>query len=329
MTRRCAHVRATGARCSRSARDGHETCAAHDPARPAKVSKRSAPIVESVVEHEASPRSPSAPAADNVLDGALVERTRLLAERGAEVWRADWRGLLDRARELGGVDSLIVDAPYSERTHAGHDGGDRYDGSAIDRGDLAYGHRQKTRGINYRPWSDEDVRAFVDAWEPLVRGWFVSITDDRLAQVWRDALDARRYAFAPLPLVEIGSRVRLSGDGPSSWTCHVVVARPKTAEFRRWGTLRGAYVYTGHGDRVVMGGKRLASMVDLVRDYTRPGDLVCDPCCGAGTTGLAAIMEGRRALLGDAMEEHARLAVDRLRAMPGETKAGQLALLAK
>jgi DNA modification methylase len=34
----------------------------------------------------------------------------------------------------------------------------------------------------------------------------------------------------------------------------------------------------------------------IVRDYSRPGDLVCDPCAGGGTTLLAAIMEGRRAI---------------------------------
>jgi len=34
----------------------------------------------------------------------------------------------------------------------------------------------------------------------------------------------------------------------------------------------------------------------IVRDYSRPGDLVCDPCAGAATTLLAAAMEGRRAV---------------------------------
>lgn len=34
----------------------------------------------------------------------------------------------------------------------------------------------------------------------------------------------------------------------------------------------------------------------IIRDYTRPGDLVVDPCAGGGTTLLAAVMEGRRAI---------------------------------
>ena len=96
---------------------------------------------------------------------------------------------------------------------------------------------------------------------------------------------------------------------------------------RKWGTLRGGYVYTGHGDRAVMGGKRTESMRDLVRDYTRPGDLVCDPCGGAMTTGLACILEGRRFLGGDAMREHAELGVNRIRELPAvPDKTGTLSL---
>lgn len=31
----------------------------------------------------------------------------------------------------------------------------------------------------------------------------------------------------------------------------------------------------------------------IVRDYTKPGDLVVDPFCGGGTTALACAIEGR------------------------------------
>jgi DNA modification methylase len=46
------------------------------------------------------------------------------------------------------------------------------------------------------------------------------------------------------------------------------------------------------------------------------------------STALACVLEGRRFLGGDAMREHADISVERLRLMPGETKWGQLALLA-
>lgn len=39
--------------------------------------------------------------------------------------------------------------------------------------------------------------------------------------------------------------------------------------------------------------KPLALFRYLVRTYTNPGDVVLDPCCGSGTTCLAAALEGR------------------------------------
>lgn len=204
-------------------------------------------------------------------------------------------------------DALIVDAPYSSRTHSAYDECARNDGQH----DPAYGHRRVTRAINYPPWTPDDVRECVQTFALRTRGWFVSLTDHTLAECWADELlAADRYVFAPLPLVEIGSRVRLTGDGPSSWTIWLVVARP--AELSDWGTLPGAYIYKGKGDRAVMGGKRLDAMRALVRDYSRPGQLVCDPCAGAGTTLLAAAIEQRNAVGAEMLPEHHALAQARL-----------------
>ena len=143
------------------------------------------------------------------------------------------------------------------------------------------------------------------------RGWFVSLTDHVLSPAWEAALaEAGRYVFAPLPYVAPGSRVRLLGDGPSNWTTWIVVARPRTAEMAKWGTLAGAYVLPP-GMKVnlpVIGGKPIWLGCALVRDYSRPGDLVVDPCCGAGTFGVAALREGRRAILGDIDESRIALA---------------------
>jgi len=37
-----------------------------------------------------------------------------------------------------------------------------------------------------------------------------------------------------------------------------------------------------------------SGMIDLVNHLTRPNDLICDPFVGAGTTGVAALSQGRR-----------------------------------
>lgn len=201
-------------------------------------------------------------------------------------------------------DALIVDAPYSARTHVGHDSGS----ASADRRELGYG-----------AWDAADVDHFVSSWAPRTRGWFVSITDHVLAPVWAAELErAGRYVFSPIAFVAPGSRVRLVGDGPAQWSCFIVVARPSTATFAKWGALPGAYVLPrGANDRAndrvsVTGGKPLWLMQSLVRDYSRPGDLIADPCAGGGTTLLAAAIEGRRAVGAECLDEHYDIACRRL-----------------
>lgn len=52
----------------------------------------------------------------------------------------------------------------------------------------------------------------------------------------------------------------------------------------------------------------------LIRTYTRPGELVLDPCVGSGTTAEAARNTGRRYVVGDAHWKYAQVARDRMAA---------------
>lgn len=202
-------------------------------------------------------------------------------------------------------DALITDPPYGETTHNGHRKG------CFD----AHGTCER-REITYAAWSAEDARSFVKSWSERCRGWMVIFTSHDLVPAYISELNAcGRYVFAPLPWVHIGGRIRLTGDGPSSWTCWLVVARPSTREFQRWGTLPGAYVYDGRMESLaVAGGKPVEVMRAIVRDYSRPGDLVCDPCAGGATTLIAAALEGRRAVgaeMDPATYEKARIRIER------------------
>ena len=204
------------------------------------------------------------------------------------------------------VDALIVDAPYSERTHG------------------AYREMESVgrRSIGYSAWGAEEIHAFVTTWAPRTASWFVALTDHILAPAWSAALEAaERYTFSPLACMEPGARLRLSGDGPAQWSVWAVVARPRTRAAQKWGSLPGGYItppsegWRSGGDSArngVMGCKPLWLMRALIRDYTRPGDLVCDPCAGGGTTLLAALMEGRRAIGAECLPEHFEIAQKRL-----------------
>lgn len=69
----------------------------------------------------------------------------------------------------------------------------------------------------------------------------------------------------------------------------------RSATMSKCGTKPGAYV-GGQGEREHIGGKPLWLMRAIVRDYSEPGDVVCDPTAGGATTLLAAVIEGRTAI---------------------------------
>jgi len=189
----------------------------------------------------------------------------------------------DVLADVGEVDAVITDPPYSERTHSGHDDGGR-DGA----------HR---RPIAYERWDACDMRALVKHWAARAAGWIVVLSDSEQCSLYRRSLEgAGLCGFQPVPCVMPGMTVRLAGDGPSSWSIYANVGRPRTKAMATWGTLPGAYIVPPERAMTVAGGKPLWLMRAIIRDYTRPGDLVCDPCAGGGTTLLAAAIEGRRAI---------------------------------
>lgn len=193
-------------------------------------------------------------------------------------------------------DVLITDPPYSDRTHGNHRS-------------MEEKHR---RPISYDSISMDDLAPLF----PRTMGWACVINShDNFFAIEKIAQEHGRYVFQPIPIVSIGGRVRLAGDGPSSWAVYMFVSRPRTDEFRKWGTLPGAYIERGSAKGApIIGKKKLETMRAIVRDYSREGDLVCDPYAGTGTTLLAAVMEGRRAVGAECDRDTFDFAVRRLRA---------------
>ena len=70
---------------------------------------------------------------------------------------------------------------------------------------------------------------------------------------------------------------------------------------RRW--IHDAYFAEGHGGPESRPDHKWQQAVEPVQHWVRqvsePGEVVFDPCCGSGTTALAAVTEGRRFLGGD------------------------------
>ncbi len=228
-----------------------------------------------------------------------------------EIRAGRWEDVLS---DLGEVDAVICDPPYSKRTHEGHDDGVNLAnraGKGWKREDGGVDAFRARRSISYSHWDRDDVFAFVRSWAPRCRGWFVALSDSDLCSVWREAFEESGLTgFQPLPIVIRGMTVRMSGDGPSSWAIYANVARPKA--LARWGTLPGAY-QGGQGEREHIGGKPIWLMKELIGHYSKPGDLICDPCAGMGTTLLAAVMERRHAIGSEVNEATAANAIARIK----------------
>jgi hypothetical protein len=204
-----------------------------------------------------------------------------------------WQDVLT---DVGEVDAVITDPPYGQRTHAGQ----RHTRKSGDRADWC-----SNRGLGYGHLSPEDVEEVCSFWAPRVRSWFVAMTShDLVPHYERALLAAGLYVFKPLPCVLRGMNVRLAGDGPSSWSVDIVVARPRSN--KGWGTLPGAYVgnpfdpgensATASRRESVVGAKPKWVMRALIGDYTDPGATVADPYSGGGTTLIAAAEMGCEAI---------------------------------
>ena len=193
-----------------------------------------------------------------------------------------WQDVL---ADVGEVDAVITDPPYGARTHKG-----QVDGAAHRRATMA----GKFADLSYQAWGKAEVDQFVDGMLPRCRGWFGALTSHDLILHWQDAFERHgRYAFAPV--VWLDKQPRSTSDGPASWACYLMLCRKRTRGDFLPGYRVGAYL-PGQKDRHHIGGKPRWLMRAIIRDYTKPGDLVCDPCAGGATTLIAAAMEGRRAI---------------------------------
>lgn len=180
-------------------------------------------------------------------------------------------------------DALITDPPFSARVHEGQRTG---------------GSTRRTT-IEYEGIDESKCKHFVASWSPRVRYWFAIFSDHTASHWWESALEAAGwYVFAPVLWIRTNPTPRIAGDGPTSACDYITVARHRARlPAGRNGSRPGYYLTQNDpGSVIVPGGKQLDPMRALVVDYSRPGDLICDPCAGGATTLLAAAIEGRRAV---------------------------------
>lgn len=82
-------------------------------------------------------------------------------------------------------------------------------------------------------------------------------------------------------------------------------------------------ILAGSAERVHCCQKPDRMIQDMITTSTRPGELVLDPFAGSGTTGVAAMLTGRRAVLIEQDEKYCEIIANRLTVAAGDLFAGQ------
>lgn len=208
------------------------------------------------------------------------------------------------------VDHVITDPPYSDHTH-----GKQWIGAAL----TAQGKKRVSTahtGLGFDAISEDVARPFGAECARVALRWVAVFSDLEWHHRWRE--------WMPVPHVracvwdKIDSAPQFTGDRPAA-SAEVFVLFHQDGR-KRWngGGRRNVYRHAVNGEN--KGGKPhpstkpLGLMEALVRDFTDPGELVCDPFAGSGTTGVACIRLGRRFVGWEKDPKYHAIAVKRLRA---------------
>ena len=185
------------------------------------------------------------------------------------------------------VDHVIGDPPYEDELHAGAKEQRiiRADGRKM-HGDLGFS------GVNASR-SHIAVAAVAAS-----SGWVILFTLAEGVRAWRDELQAAGAKWDTTCFwIKPDASPRFNGQGPARGAECFVTCWAGTG-YRKWngGGKRGVYTHcvnTGRqGEHPTE--KPVPLMMEIVQDFTQPGQLICDPFMGSGTTGVACVALGRR-----------------------------------
>jgi 16S rRNA G966 N2-methylase RsmD len=214
---------------------------------------------------------------------------------------------------LSGVTHFITDPPYDEKTHASAKT------SKTESGVLA---------IEFEPLTDF---TFVDTLLTLAAQWVICFCAlERLGEYKRIARE-ERWIRAGIWDRRAGAAFARS-DRPFQGAEGIAIMSAAKAKVFPAGAKRAVWTSTiERNDREHETQKPLPLMLELIQDFTMPGDLVVDPFCGSGTTGVACVRIGRRFIGIEANPKHADFARERLAAESSHStltarRAGQATL---
>ena len=216
------------------------------------------------------------------------------ADSAVTLYHGDCREILPQIEQ---VDHVITDPPYSDTTHEGARTGDAASSGVL---------------VDFASVEAEDVRVVLEAIR--ARRWAVLTVD------WQHMLPLKAQPPRGWKFVRHGVWVKpngtpqFTGDRPAQGWEAVAILHADVKGRMRWNG--GGLPATWNHVKVAglhPTGKPEQLLIDFVRMFSDPGDLILDPFGGSGTTAVAAKRLGRRCILIEREEKYCEVAANRLR----------------
>lgn len=242
------------------------------------------------------------------------------------------------------VAAVITDPPYSEHVHSKNRRMLRGAGRAAKTkagGKGRYGDVGLVP-LDFSALKDELRSTCSSEFVRLANRWILAFSNAEATHLWEESLEAAGARHIRVGVwVKIAAQPQLTGDRPGTGCEMIEIAHSKSERCAWNGGGHHAVWHhmiatdrNGTGDRVHTTQKPLPLMLELIEQFTDPDEIVLDPFCGSGTTGVACLRLGRRFLGVELDRTYAKVARERLAAeVDGislrDARAGQIGLFAE
>lgn len=196
------------------------------------------------------------------------------------------------------ADVIITDPPYSQWVHANSCLGARAD--LISDKHAASRARNKTLG--FAALTDAQRLRCAQLFSEIAVRWTLVFSDIESSHLWRTDLVRHGMDYCRTGIWhKLNSSPQFTGDRPAAAVETITIAHSRNC-VKRWNG-RGRHAFWEHAIEMNRGGnnprqhttqKPLPLMNELVHLFTEPSEVVLDPFMGSGTTGVAAVRQGRK-----------------------------------
>lgn len=208
------------------------------------------------------------------------------------------------------VDHVITDPPFEAEAHTLQ--------RRVKRADSNGSTVMSVEPLDFAPMTETDRDAAGVSFGLLAKRWTLVFCQVEASQLWRSSCERGGMIYRRTCIwVKPDGMPQFSGDRPGMGYETFVAMHAAGKSTWNAGGRHGVYVIPKGAGAAGKGGEHPTTkpeplMVELVTDFTDPGETILDPFAGSGTTLVAAKRLGRKSIGVELSEKYCEIAARRL-----------------